>query len=98
MKAIAYFKTSPNFWPEAYTMQNVLTAHIHSALIVGSVPDPNSIMCYELPAEIMTDNVRVPGGIDINPTDRKFASLLYPFCQLLRLRLVVGGSIASGPL
>jgi hypothetical protein len=35
-------------------------------------------MCYGLPAEIMTNKFAVPGGIDIDELDKKFAALVYP--------------------
>ena len=35
-------------------------------------------LCYQLPAEIMTDGEEIPGGVDINPRDAAFAASLYP--------------------
>jgi hypothetical protein len=49
-----------------------------SALIETSHADPNSIMCYWLPASIMKDNVAVAGGTDIYSQDAQFASSVYP--------------------
>ena len=35
-------------------------------------------MCYWLPATIMTDNVAVDGGTDIDALDAQFSSGVYP--------------------
>jgi hypothetical protein len=35
-------------------------------------------MCYQLPGEITYDGLPIPGGLDINGTDFKFAGTVYP--------------------
>jgi len=76
-KAIAYFMRTQG-WSEEQVIAQVLTPLDNSALNATAQPDPNSIMCYDLPAEIMKDGVAVPGGTDIDPQDANFASGLYP--------------------
>jgi hypothetical protein len=49
-----------------------------SALIATAQADIHSIMCYWLPASIMTDDVAVDGGTDIDTQDSQFASRVYP--------------------
>ena len=44
----------------------VLTPLDDSALVKTAQADIHSIMCYWLPATIMTDNVAVDGGTDIS--------------------------------
>ncbi|PWT74946.1 MAG: peptidase M12 [Bacteroidetes bacterium] len=76
-KAKAYFLQNDGWGPQEVVNQ-VLTPLDQSALIIGSPPDPNSIMCYWLPAEIMKDSVAVAGGTDIDQSDGDFAARLYP--------------------
>ncbi|KAK5053314.1 hypothetical protein LTR84_002288 [Exophiala bonariae] len=76
-KAITYFMATAK-WTGEMVIQQVLTPQDNSALIATAAPDPLSIMCYFLPASIMEDHIAVRGGSDINVTDRKFASSVYP--------------------
>ncbi|RBR26456.1 uncharacterized protein FIESC28_00750 [Fusarium coffeatum] len=76
-KAFVYFWETQR-WDREETTAQVLTPLKNSALIATEVPDPTSIMCYDLPAKIMKDNIAVPGGNDINEIDGKFAAFLYP--------------------
>lgn len=76
-KAIAYFGATQGWTPQQVTAQ-VLTPLDKSALMATAQPDPNSIMCYWLPASIMKDGVAVPGGTDIDALDAQFAATLYP--------------------
>jgi hypothetical protein len=46
--------------------------------IIGTEPDQDSIMCYQLPGEITKDGLPIRGGTDINPSDCSFAGLIYP--------------------
>jgi hypothetical protein len=77
-KAIAYFGAPPNNWPAEKVRDQVLTPLERSALNATNLADVNSIMCYSLPAEIMKDNIPVPGGLDIDALDGQFAALTYP--------------------
>lgn len=76
-KAIAYFMRTQG-WSRDQVIAQVLTALDSSALIASAQADPDSIMCYWLPAEIMADNVAVSGGRDIDSQDGQFASSVYP--------------------
>jgi len=76
-KAIAYFGSTQGWSPAEVTAQ-VLTPLDSSALDATAETDSNSIMCYWLPAQIMKDGIAVPGGTNIDKTDRKFAGFLYP--------------------
>ena len=76
-RAIAYYLRT-NGWDEAKTISNVLTPFEQSTIRVSSFADPRSIMCYQLPAEIMRDGIAVPGGSDIDDSDYAFAALIYP--------------------
>jgi hypothetical protein len=46
--------------------------------IIGTEPDQDSIMCYQLPGEITRDGQPIRGGTDIIQTDSAFAGLIYP--------------------
>ena len=76
IKAIEFFRERYG-WSEQQTIQQVLTPMDNSRLIIDQPPDPDSIMCYWLPASIMKDNIAVSGGADINANDARFASNLY---------------------
>lgn len=76
-KAIKYFMATQG-WSEAQVIAQVLTPLDNSALIATAAPDPQSVMCYWLPASIMEDHISVPGGTDINATDGQFAGSVYP--------------------
>lgn len=76
-KAVKYFKKTEG-WSRKDVIDQVLTPLESSALIATAKPDPKSIMCYWLPAEIMKDGKAIPGGKDINKMDAKFATQQYP--------------------
>ncbi len=76
-KAITFFQDTQG-WDPAKTTQQVLTPLERSALIATATADPHSIMCYALPGTIMRDGQPVPGGTDIDATDRTFAASVYP--------------------
>ncbi|KAM0547579.1 hypothetical protein ACHAPJ_010323 [Fusarium lateritium] len=76
-KAIDFYEVNQG-WPAAEIYRQILTPAKNSALAPTATPDPTSIMCYDLPAEIMKDGFAVPGGADINNTDGMFAGKIYP--------------------
>jgi hypothetical protein len=76
-KAIAYFQAVDGWSPEM-TQQQVLTPLEASLLLETPNPDPNSIMCYQLPGTIMKDGKPVLGGTDIDASDYAFMSTIYP--------------------
>jgi hypothetical protein len=76
-KAIALFMATQG-WSRAMVIQQVLTPFDNSALNATAQTDGNSIMCYGLPASIMKDGIAVPGGLDIDSLDARFAGQIYP--------------------
>jgi hypothetical protein len=76
-KAIAYFQAADGWDPEM-TRDQVLTPLEDSSLLKTPNPDPNSIMCYQLPGNIMTDHQAVTGGTDIDDSDYAFIATIYP--------------------
>src|SRR5215212_7552272 len=51
---------------------------LDATTIIGTEPDQDSIMCYQLPGEITKDGAPIRGGTDINDSDARFAGLIYP--------------------
>jgi hypothetical protein len=76
-KAIAYFLQNDG-WSADVTTDQVLTPLDNSALLATAHADPQSIMCYWLPAEIMKNGIAVVGGTDIDAQDAQFAASIYP--------------------
>ncbi|WP_159466686.1 M12 family metallopeptidase [Dyadobacter sp. 3J3] len=76
-KAIALFMSTQG-WSREMVIAQVLTPFDSSALIATEHADPNSIMCYQLPASIMKNGVAIPGGVDIDQQDAAFVAKLYP--------------------
>ena len=76
-KALQHFESTQG-WSEAMVIAQVLTPLDDSALVKTAQADTHSIMCYWLPATIMTDNVAVDGGTDIDALDAQFSSGVYP--------------------
>ena len=76
-KAIAYFKKVAG-WSAAMTQSQVLTPLPDSAVIGTTNPRGDSIMCYQLPGEIMKDGKDIPGGNEIDIVDHDLARKLYP--------------------
>jgi hypothetical protein len=76
-KAIALFMQTQG-WSRDQVIAQVLTPLDNFALIATENADPESIMCYWLPAEIMKDGVAITGGKDIDAMDAQFAASLYP--------------------
>ncbi len=76
-KAISFFDEDQGWTPEEVEEQ-VLTPLAKKSIMGTSEADPVSIMCYQLPAEIMKNGKPIKGGKDINPRDHAFAAQLYP--------------------
>jgi hypothetical protein len=57
--------------------QQVLTPLEESSLL-GTRPDPKSIMCYQIPGELTKDGKPIIGGKDIDASDAAFAARIYP--------------------
>ncbi len=76
-KAFAFFDKDQG-WSRKEVEEQVLTPLVKRSIMGTKESDPLSIMCYQLPGEIMKDGKPIPGGEDINPTDFAFAKSLYP--------------------
>jgi hypothetical protein len=75
-KAIEYFMRTQG-WSEEEVRQQVLTPLEESSLL-GTTPDPKSIMCYQIPGELTKDGKPIAGGKDIDVSDAAFAAKIYP--------------------
>ena len=75
-KTIAYFERTQG-WSEQEVRDQVLTP-LEESTLLGTKPDPKSIMCYQIPGEITKDGKPIIGGLDIDPSDYKFAAGIYP--------------------
>ena len=75
-KAIAFFQATQG-WTAAETKAQVLTP-IEESSLLGTTPDPRSIMCYQIPGTITKDGEPIVGGKDIDALDYEFAGHLYP--------------------
>jgi len=75
-KAIEFFGRTQG-WSEEEVRAQVLTPLEESSLR-GTRPDPNSIMCYQIPGELTKDGNPVIGGKDIDSSDFGFAATIYP--------------------
>jgi hypothetical protein len=76
-KAYAYFKKNDG-WSRADVDDQVLIPLKDRSLMGTTEADELSIMCYDLPGEIMKDGKPVIGGSDINANDFAFAAKIYP--------------------
>lgn len=77
VKAIEYFGATQGWSPEE-VRQQVLTPIEDSSLLGTSHPDPNSIMCYQIPGTITKDGRPILGGLDIDESDYAFMAQIYP--------------------
>ena len=75
-KAIEYFMRTQG-WSEQEVRQQVLTP-IEESSLLGTKPDPRSIMCYQIPGELTKDGKPIVGGLDIDRSDAGFAAKIYP--------------------
>lgn len=76
-KAIAFFEQTQG-WSEQEVIQQVLTPLEESSLLGTNPPDPNSIMCYQIPGSLTKSGQPIIGGVDIDKTDAGFAAKIYP--------------------
>lgn len=75
-KAYDYFLRTQG-WDKQTVDEQVLTT-LDTSSIIGTEPDQDSIMCYQLPGEITKDGQPIRGGTDINDSDARFAGIVYP--------------------
>lgn len=76
-KAVDYYARYSG-WNRETTIDQVLTPIEEATIRATAFADPESIMCYQVPAEITTDGVAIPGGDDISELDRRFVAKVYP--------------------
>lgn len=85
-KAIEYYGQTQGWSPEEVRAQ-VLTPIEEGSLMGTPEPDPDSIMCYQIPGEITKDGQPILGGTDIDDFDFKFVALFYPKAKTKAPRL-----------
>jgi Astacin (Peptidase family M12A) len=76
-KAIKFYAKDQG-WNAAMVREQVLKPIEEGSLLGTSHPDPNSIMCYQIPGTITKDGQPIPGGLDIDELDYEFAAKVYP--------------------
>jgi hypothetical protein len=57
------------------------TSHDASNVVANSSFDPESIMMYEVPAELTTTGVSFSGGSHISKKDKELIAKMYPQAQ-----------------
>lgn len=77
-KVYAFYALPPNNWSRADVDRN-LFAKDNITTTNYSTYDPLSIMQYAIPAELTTNGTGVPFNTDFSATDKRYATLLYPF-------------------
>lgn len=75
-KAIRFFGATQGWTPEEVDAQ-VLTP-LEQSSIIGTAPDQNSVMCYQIPGSITKSGAPILGGLDIDKSDYDFAGAVYP--------------------
>lgn len=76
-KAIEYYGETQGWTPDEVRAQ-VLTPIEQSSIRGTPHADPKSIMCYQVPGNITKDGKPIVGGMDIDPSDFRFAGTIYP--------------------
>ena len=76
-KAIKYFEQNQG-WSRAEVVAQVLTPIEELALMNPTAPDPDSIMCYQIPGVVTKSGEPIPGGKDIDKLDYHYAAQIYP--------------------
>jgi hypothetical protein len=77
-RAVHYFMSTQG-WSRSMVVQQVLTPlDNHNFLIQTPTAEEDSIMCYQLPGQIMKDGMPVVGGADITADDHVYAGRIYP--------------------
>lgn len=64
-------------WTHSETDAQVLKS-LEESDLMGTPPDQDSIMCYQIPGAITRDGRPIAGGADINASDYAFAAKIYP--------------------
>lgn len=76
-KVIAAYMASQG-WSRQEVIDQVLTPLEDASILGTEHADVTSIMCYQIPGELTLDGIAIPGGLDINASDRAFAAQVYP--------------------
>ncbi|MEO6214803.1 MAG: M12 family metallopeptidase [Sphingomonas sp.] len=76
-KAITYYMATQG-WSREEVIAQVLTPIEESSLLGTAHADPHSIMCYQIPAQLTLHGDAIPGGADIDSSDKAFAAACYP--------------------
>jgi len=72
----AYMRTQG--WSRQEVIDQVLTPLEESSLLGTPDAESDSIMCYEIAADLTLDGRPIVGGVDITPHDYAFAAEVYP--------------------
>ena len=73
---LAFYKGAPNYWKEEQVMANVLGK---SKQYPGSrAYDPESIMNYIFPPELLVPGKETRPGNDLSESDKSYVASLYP--------------------
>lgn len=75
-RTIEYFGRTQGWSPET-VRQQILTP-LDPASLTGSKPDSQSIMTYQFSGYCTKDRRPIPGGLDLDATDRAVVAALYP--------------------
>jgi hypothetical protein len=65
-------------WDKNMVIQQVLTPLEESSLLATDNPDPDSIMCYQIPGSLTKNGKTIAGGRDIDASDFEFIARIYP--------------------
>jgi hypothetical protein len=90
-KAIEFFGRTQG-WGPAMVRQQVLTPLEESSLLGTLESDAKSIMCYQIPGRITKSGKAIPGGSDIDKSDRTFMASIYPKTRGNAPKLKAAGS------
>jgi hypothetical protein len=75
---LAYaFYSKTQGWSREQVLRQVLTPLEESTLLGTPHPDPNSIMCYQIPGSITKSGRPILGGADISTLDYEFVKSIY---------------------
>lgn len=87
-RVLAAFSGPPNNWSAADIEHNIFFRY-GADVTQFSQLDPNSIMMYDFPAELMTDHVAIPGGSTLTATDIAFIRSWYPKATISETPLAI---------
>lgn len=76
-KTIAYFMRTQG-WTRADVIYQVLTPVEQDSILITAKPDPDSVMCYQIPGECTKTGKPILGGKKISAEDYAFAARVYP--------------------